>query len=89
LEIHELVIESADPPGANNSAVYKRTLPDDQVWAIKIASNRRRLQDECPKRSALANGPYLVEAIALHQVLNKSILERELCLFGDLNEGEV
>jgi serine/threonine protein kinase len=69
----------------SNSSVYvASSLSDDRVWAVKVTTNRRRVQLEHAKRSELPNSPYLVETIALWQLSSKSILQMEFCRLGDI-----
>jgi serine/threonine protein kinase len=84
LEIYEVSLESSAPLRCtSNSVVYKAT-SNGQSLAVKITSNRRRVDEEYHKRRELGNSPYLVETRSLEHISNKAILCMELCPFGDI-----
>jgi membrane-associated tyrosine/threonine-specific cdc2-inhibitory kinase len=70
----------------SNSAVYiARTATEGRLWAVKIASNRRRTEDEFEKRAQLPNSPYLVDTVSICQIGGKSVLQMEFCCYGDIS----
>jgi serine/threonine protein kinase len=84
--LHGLVITSEVPLRCtSNSSVYvASSTSDDRVWAVKVTTNRRRVQMEYTKRSELPSSPFLVETIALWEISAKSILQMEFCRDGDI-----
>jgi serine/threonine protein kinase len=84
-DVHELSLESSTPIHCtSNSTVYKAMSTTGQSWAVKITSNRRRVEEEYVKRMELGESPYLVSTIALQPISNKAVLQMELCPFGNI-----
>jgi membrane-associated tyrosine/threonine-specific cdc2-inhibitory kinase len=83
-EIYDLNLETSIPIRCtSNSVVYKAT-SNGESWAVKITSNRRRVEEEYAKRIELGNSPYLVRTVSLQHISHKSVLQMEYCPFGDL-----
>jgi serine/threonine protein kinase len=83
-DIHELALESSVPICCTSNSVVYKAMSHGQSYAIKITSNRRRVENEYHKRLELGDSAHLVRTISFRQISKKAILQMELCPFGDI-----
>jgi serine/threonine protein kinase len=86
MQLHGLAVDLENPIRCtSNSSVYKATSTDGGEWAVKVTSNRRRLEDEFVKARCLpSSSPYLVQTVGFFQLSAKSVLQMEFCPYGDI-----
>jgi serine/threonine protein kinase len=84
-ESSELSLESSAPIRCTSNSVVYKAVSHGQSLAVKITSNRRRVEDEYFKRMELGDSPYLVHTVSLQHISNKAVLLMELCQFGDIS----
>lgn len=66
-----------------NSSVYLAYESDDN-WAVKITKNKKRVEEEYQKRAAIPDTEFLVKTVKMVSTPTQSILQMELCLYGDI-----
>jgi membrane-associated tyrosine/threonine-specific cdc2-inhibitory kinase len=86
LTAHDLIIDHVSPIKCTaNSTVYSAHSPrDGRRWAVKVAAQANRIDQEYANRRKIRDCPYILKAVALHPSPTRPVMKMELCENGDL-----